>query len=162
MGKSRRAGVLNDGPYLDTACFCEQVVQEKDGTYSIIRLVNRITFWSSDVQPGIKLIMPLSLFISFKAGNVNGERELFLFQTTPSGKRGLMEYEWPLAITFQGDDTGKVVVVPGLIVRFESNGTYWIDIQLGKKIYTRLPLTISHSEEPDPTSNRFEGESDGR
>jgi hypothetical protein len=32
-----------DGPYLIAALICEKVLQEKDGTVSIIRMVDRVT-----------------------------------------------------------------------------------------------------------------------
>ncbi|MGH9740926.1 MAG: hypothetical protein ACRD51_01105, partial [Candidatus Acidiferrum sp.] len=31
------------GPYLQMACFCEKVLNEKDGVLSIIRVIDRLT-----------------------------------------------------------------------------------------------------------------------
>jgi len=48
-----RKGVIHmavnaDGPYLIAAVLCEKVLQEKDETVSIIRMVDRITLTTHD------------------------------------------------------------------------------------------------------------------
>jgi hypothetical protein len=83
MGKVRKRNKKTEGPYLDAACICEQLIEENDGAYSVIRWVNRLTFWESECQNDVVFHIPLILFIMFKAGNTIGKRELFLYQTNP-------------------------------------------------------------------------------
>ena len=135
------------GPYLDAALICEEVVQEKDKTISPIRLVNCITFHEQQPNPGAVLSLPLFLFISFKAGEIIGERKVSLYLVTPSGKRN--EFLKNYALTgFQGGDSGVTVVI-ALHVPYEKDGTYWIEIVVDRKRYSRVPLTIQFKPNPN-------------
>jgi hypothetical protein len=139
---------MGKGPYLDAALICEDLIQEKDWTVSAIRLVNRLTLHDLTPEPGAVLVLPLFFLASFKAGEVTGEHELWLYWTSPSGKRRQMPgIRQPHLLTFQGGDTGALAAVP-LFIRYEADGTYWLDVTLGKKRYSRVPLTLRTGEQP--------------
>lgn len=131
------------GPFLEAAFICEQVLKEKDGTYSAIRMVNRITFHEETFNPGTTILMPLVLVVSFKAGETTDTQQLSLYVTKPSGKRGPFEgYVFPHPIVFTGGDTGSFMALHNFPIQYETDGTYWIDVFLDKKRYSRLPLTV--------------------
>lgn len=144
MGKAEQSRKRQDeGPFLDAAFICEEVIKEKDGTYSAIRMVNRIIFHEQTFDLNTVISIPLILVISFKAGDVTGTRHLSLRITGPSGKRKPLEgFRFPQPLEFLGGDTGAFVAFPYLPIRYEVDGTYWIDVLLEKKRYSRLPLTI--------------------
>jgi hypothetical protein len=144
MAKARRAQKeAVGGPYLDAALICERVLQDKDGTYSAIRMVNRITFHEQTFSPGTLILMPLTLVVSFKAGDTTDTRQLSLYVTGPSGRRAPLEgYVFPHPVAFAGGDAGVFMSLPNLPIRYETDGTYWIDVLLEKKRYSRLPLTV--------------------
>jgi hypothetical protein len=142
--KKRQGG----GPYLDAALICEDLVQEKDFVVSAIRLVNRITAHEPKPEPGVFILLPLGLFIRFHSGDVTGERQLSLYWITPSRKRiKLQGFPQPQTLAFEGGDTGVVRSFP-LHLPYEADGTYWIDVVLDKKRYTRVPLTIKTGDKP--------------
>jgi hypothetical protein len=145
------------GPYLEAAFICEQLLQDKDGTYSAIRMVNRITFHEVTICPerGELIQVPLVAVVSFKAGDVQGNRELFLYLTTPSLKRGLFPgVNHPIYLRFEGGDTGVLLAFRGFPIAYEQEGTYWIDVVLGRKRLSRIPLTLKLKKEaPPPTSD---------
>ena len=144
MAKTRKR--LN-GPYLDAALICEECIQEKDLAISPIRAVNRITLRDIRPEANILVALPLSLVLSFKAGDVTDSRELTLYVVSPSGIREEFPvYSWPHAITFQGGDTGQIAVLP-IVLRYEADGTYWIEVVLGRKQLSRVPLTLLTSEQ---------------
>jgi hypothetical protein len=152
MAKARRATKKAvGGPYLEAAFICERVLQDKDGTYSAIRMVNRITFWEvvSEPERGTPFVIPLMAVVSFKAGDVREKRELYLHLTSPSGKRKLLPgFKFPMPLSFEDGDTGVLLPFQRLILRYEGEGTYWIDVVLGKKLYSRIPLTLVLRKEP--------------
>ncbi len=140
---TRSVKKASDGPFLDAALLCDQAIREKDHAYSAIRMVNRITFHDLVVERGTVIPISLTILVSFKAGGVKGQRRLFLYITNPSGSRGLLGgYEFPMALDFIGGDTGAVVRLVGFPLEYEKDGTYWIDVVLEKKRYSRFPLTL--------------------
>lgn len=145
------------GPFLDAALICEGIVLEKDGTYSAIRLINRITFHDLTVKKDVLVEMPLSILIGFKAGNLKDTRDLSIYVTNPSQKRELLQgWPSPFQIEFTGDDTGVVIPISGFYLRYDVDGTYWIDIILGGKRFSRLPLTLrtqNTNSVPNATDN---------
>jgi hypothetical protein len=151
MAKARRAPKeAVGGPYLDAALICERVLQDKDGAYSAIRLVNRITFFDLAVESGALISLPLAGMVSFKAGDVQGGRELFLYLTNPSGRREpLPGVKHPTRLEFQGGDTGVVMPFP-IQLNYEGDGTYWIDVELDGKVRSRMPLTFVTKKEAPP------------
>jgi hypothetical protein len=133
------------GPFLDSALICEQVIRERDGTYSAIRMVNRLTLHADAPAPGVILVTPVWLLVSFKAGIFQGTQSLLFFIEDPSGKR--YQPFHPAPMTFRGEDTGEVAVCP-LRLRYDKDGTYWIEIVLNRKRFSRIPLTIAFRKEP--------------
>src|SRR2546427_10117563 len=108
MAKARKPKEDQDsGPYLDAALVCEQVIREKDGAFSAIRLVNRLTIHDVAPASGTTLVSPLMLLVSFKAGEFNGSQELSLYVEDPSRSRHDLYQRTTL--TFQGGDTGQTV-----------------------------------------------------
>jgi hypothetical protein len=125
------------GPYLEAAFICELVLQDKDGAYSAIRMVNRITLWevTSEPEHGALLGVPLMAVVSFKAGDVQEAQDLYLYLTSPAGKREpLPGIVFPITISFEGGDTGTFLALGALAIRYEGQGTYWIDVRLGQRL----------------------------
>jgi hypothetical protein len=146
MGKAkRRMKTRVGGPFLDSALICEQVMRERDDTYSAIRMVNRLTIHEAAPARGTVLATHLALFVGFKAGDFQGEQTLLVFIENPSGKR-YQPYQ-PTTVTFLGGDTSAVAVCQ-LLLRYDKDGTYWIEIVLDGKRFSRIPITIAFRERP--------------
>ncbi len=78
----------SSGPYLVAALLCEKVLQEKDETISVIRMIDRITLTvnalsSPETIPST--IINLSALISLKSGSARGKGIVLLRVETPSG-----------------------------------------------------------------------------
>jgi hypothetical protein len=133
------------GPFLDSALICEQVIREHDGTYSAIRMVNRLTIHDDAPAPGVILVTSVWLLIGFKAGAFQGVQTLLFFIEDPSGKR-YQPYH-PSTMTFRGGDTGEVAVCP-LLLRYDTDGTYWIEIALNRRRFSRIPISLAFEKQP--------------
>ena len=131
--------IENSGPFLAAAFFCDKVLEEKDGTLSAIRMVNRITHTISapdapETMPSI--IINAFAVLSFKSGKARGKYTLKLLPTSPSGKK-MPEFSGP--VLFEGEDQG-VNVVLNLAICMEEEGLYWFDVMLNEQLITRMPL----------------------
>lgn len=130
-----------DGPYLIAALLCEKILQEKDETVSIIRMVDRVTLTtqaalSPETLPPIAL--NLNAFISFKSGSARGRHTVKLRIETPSG---LKLPEQLLPVLFEGEDRG-VNLILGINIVVDQEGVYWFDVLLEDVLLTRIPLRI--------------------
>jgi hypothetical protein len=145
---------IEGGPYLAFATVCEKVLQEKDETLSLIRMVDRVTvnIPSPDVfAAGAHLNLPIVVAIGFKSGEFRGTRELDLRLHTPGGEIVRTEgTPLPIRVFFRGEETGANFIMT-LMLDASSEGLYWIDVLLDGAVVTRLPLRIAHqSDEPQP------------
>lgn len=101
----------SSGPYLVAALLCEKVLQEKDGTISVIRMIDRITLTVNtlDLPETIpSTIINLSALISLKSGSARGKGIVKLRVETPSGLKLLDQL---LPVLFEGDDRGVNLIV---------------------------------------------------
>jgi hypothetical protein len=145
MAKAKRRIKQVGGPFLDSAVLCEQVICERDGTYSAIRMVNRLTIHDLAPASGVILLTPLWLFVGFKAGDFQGIQTLLFYIDDPSGKRH-QPYN-PTPMTFRGGDSGEVAACQ-LRLRYDTDGTYWIDCMLDSKRFSRIPISIAFEKKP--------------
>lgn len=131
----------SEGPYLIAAIICEKILQEKDETISLIRMVDRIVVTtnatgSPEAMPPVA--MNLAALISFKSGSARGRYIVKWRTETPSGNR-LPEQLLP--ILFEGDDRG-VNLILSLNMIAEQEGVYWFEVLLEEQLFTRIPLRV--------------------
>jgi hypothetical protein len=133
------------GPFLQTAVFCEKVLQEKDGVLSAIRIVDQFTVSSSvegtpELMPSINIAA--SLLITFKSGDIKGKWELKVKPVTPSGQE-LPGFIGP--VMFEGGHRGANVIIQ-YVLPAKEEGTYWFDVMLNDKLITKMPLKIVYTK----------------
>ncbi len=129
----------NSGPYLNAAVICEKVLQEKDETLSVIRMIDRFNvtvsaLGSPENLPPIPL--NLTVLISLKSGKARGRSTVKLRIESPSG---LKLPDQLLPVLFEGEDRG-VNLVMNLNLVIDQEGVYWFDVLLEEKLLTRMPL----------------------
>ena len=131
----------NSGPYLVAALLCERVLQEKDETISVIRMVDRIVV-TVNALGSPETIPPtpvnLSALISLKSGSARGRGTVKWRVETPSG---LKLPDQLLPVLFEGDDRGVNLIV-ALNLLIDQEGVYWFNVILEEKLLTRIPLRI--------------------
>lgn len=133
--------VNTDGPYLIAALLCEKVLQEKDETVSIIRMVDRITLTTHALgSPETLPPMPITLsaFISLKSGSARGRHTVKWRTETPSGMKSA---EQLLPVLFEGEDRGANLILT-LNMIIDQEGVYWFDVLLEDQLLTRIPLRV--------------------
>lgn len=129
-----------DGPWLQTAVLCEKVLQDKDGVVSLIRIVDRFTVTGGreapEQMPAVRITT--SAAITLKSGFARGKYIVSLKPVAPSGRK-LPEASMPVLL--EGEDRG-VSVIAEMTFQLDEEGLYWIDVCLGERLLTRMPLRI--------------------
>jgi hypothetical protein len=151
------------GPYVNLAAICERVLQEGDGSLSLIRVIDR--FVVSSVGPDVPTTMPpqtlqLTIVVSLRPGQAVGRYNVTLRPETPSGQQ-LDAIDLP--VNFEGGaDRGVNLIVRTDFVA-ELEGLYWFDVLLdGSTLLTRVPVRVLY--QPQRTAGagpRAEGSDDG-
>jgi len=141
----------NTGPFLSVAVFCENVIEDKSGVLSLIRLVDRLTV--SSQGPSAPEQMPQTplnwfLVLTFKSGSARGSVQVTIQPEFPSGLR--LD---PIKLTphFEGGNRGcNIVTRLGLML--SEPGIYWFRIHVGDALITQIPLEVIYSRTVVPGS----------
>lgn len=132
------------GPYINAALICEKVLQERDGVLTAVRIIDRMTVAVAATQGTPPDAMPPSIvqftiLIVLKAGVYKGMAPVGLVIHPPSGSAPIGQFNTD--IFFEGDDRGVNLVSP-LQFQVTEDGLYWIDVNCGNQLLTRIPLRV--------------------
>jgi len=132
------------GPYVQLACLCDQVIEDKSGALSLIRIIDTLTRTASG--PNIPEEMPpfqqtLTLVLALKSGNARGRNTLTIKPELPNG-----ETKDPLYFTvhFEGEERGTNTILQ-LNFPFDYEGLYWFEIWLADQHLTSIPLRVRYN-----------------
>ncbi len=128
-----------DGPYVQAACFCEQVIEAKDGPLSLIKIVD--TLWHQEVGPTPPEDLPafqyqLKLVLMFKSGRAEGRHEVKVVPELPNGESETAVMQ---TVHFEGDEKGVNIVLQFVYV-FRLEGLYWFKVLIDNELATKIPL----------------------
>lgn len=137
---------FEQGPYVQLACFCERVLEQKDGVLSLIRVINRVT--QSATGPEAPREMPpfvyrLSAVIALRSGQARGRHEVKIVRELPSGLKDT-ERAPTFTVHLTGQEQGHNIVV-NIEMPFEQEGLYWFDVLFDDELLTRMPLRVSYT-----------------
>lgn len=141
--------VFERGPFLALAVFCEQVIEDKSGVLSLIRIVDRLlvsTYGST--APDQMPATPLSwtLVLSFKSGEARGSHPIKIEPELPAGLR-----LQPLILSahFEGGNRGQNIIYR-LNMKLEMPGVYWFRIYVDDQFVTQIPMEVIYSRTVTP------------
>src|SRR5947209_6595606 len=141
MAKSRKKA---SRPWVAAAVLCENVLEEKDGVLTAVRIIDTFTITAS---PGWDRKTPIRIAISgllsFRSGEVEGERTIRVFGTSPKKERTKF---YDLRATFLGGNTGVNIKLE-FLMGFKHEGTHWLDVYVDKWHATRIPITVVFRED---------------
>jgi hypothetical protein len=131
------------GPFLQAACFAEQVIEDKSGVISLIRIIDTITRGASgpevpDEMPPFTFGMKLVLMI--KSGEAHGRHEIRIRPEEPSG---LHQPPVSLPVHLEGGIFGTNLV-NDFHYTFEQEGTYWFRIYFDDEFWTSIPFRVRY------------------
>src|SRR4051794_32540605 len=98
--------MANKLPFVQAACICERVIQDKDDIFSLIRIVDTYYLQPMPNAPqGAVGVIELSVFVSVKSGDLKGSYEMSLRLRTPTDEVKQLT-ENPLPIVLNGGEHG--------------------------------------------------------
>lgn len=127
-------------PLLNAALFCDKVLQEQDGTVSLIRVVDRVQMVipPQGLPSGFKPLIMIVVFIAVKSGPVIGERTVTIRIVRPSGNS---DQVGDARLKLVGGDQGQNVVF-NLQIGVDEEGLHWFPVIIDEVEITRIPLMI--------------------
>ena len=137
------------GPYLSVAAFCEQVIEDKSGVLSLIRIVDRLDFIIQG--PNAPEEMPVSnlnltLVLTLKSGDARGSHEVKIVPELPSGETLSPSI---LSVHLEGGNRGA-----DLISKFDMPlampGVYWFKIYIDGEFLTQTPIEVIYTRVVSP------------
>lgn len=140
---------MDNLPYLTAALICERVLQEKDGSLSVIRIVDRAEakiHVQGDApieqmqQAGMNPTLQLMMLVGIKSGSFKGKGLITIEAEKPSGEK--TPNIATLELDFTGGDQGQNIIV-NLQVQLKEQGLHWLNIQFNGSLLTRVPFTLA-------------------
>ena len=140
----------NTKPLVAQACVCEQMLQDKDGVSSLIRVVD--TFYLADPPAGvpdnIKAAIQCTAVVSLKSGALKGKSVASLRIRSPSGKLRTIVEKWPLEF-LEAEEYGANISVR-MTLEAKELGLYVIDVLWEGETLTSIPIRLKKAPETDP------------
>ena len=135
---------LEQGPYIQMAGLCEQVIEDKTGALSLIRIIDTITH--TEARPDAPTEMPsvtypMKMVIMLKSGRARGRHELRIIPELPSGET---KPPFTRSVQMEGEERGFNNII-NMVFTFTMEGLYWFNIHLDDSLLTRVPLRIKYN-----------------
>lgn len=130
-------------PYLTAALLCEKVLEEKSGTLSAVRIIDRLEYELQTNVPelaklDIKPIIPFTALICLKSGPVVGKVKVSFDGIRPSGKSKRLI---TLEVDLKGGDQGQNLVL-NMGITVEEEGLHWFEVRVDEALLTKIPLML--------------------
>jgi hypothetical protein len=133
-------------PYLCMAILCEQVLIDKDGVLSAVRIVDKVLIKPvvSSTIPGLpKPAVILTGLVGFRSGGFRGNKTVRVVARSPDGK---VLIDTAVPAKFQGKKNETFILRANMALEVEKQGLYYIDAFLDGKLVNRIPLEVEHLE----------------
>jgi hypothetical protein len=135
---------FEQGPFIQAAALCEQVIEDKTGVLSLIRIVDTITH--TEARPDAPIDMPpvtypLKMVIMLKSGRSRGRHELKISPELPSGE---IKQTFTRSIQLEGEERGANNII-NMLFTFTMEGLYWFNIYLDDSLLARIPMRIKYN-----------------
>jgi len=119
------------------------MLHEKDGSLSVIRITDKLTYKLVGMPPGYKPMASISGLVALKSGPVTGDHTLRIIAERPSGDRKEV-FSFPLKLV--GKEQGQNIIL-NITIGIDEDGLYWFDVVFDDDVLTRIPLIIAKQPE---------------
>ena len=135
---------FEQGPYIQMAGLCEQVIEDKTGVLSLIRVIDTITHTVAHPDAPVEMppiTYPIKLVVMLKSGSTSGPRELKIIPELPSGET---KKPYMHTIQLESEEHGVNHII-NMLFTFTLEGLYWFNVYLDEALLTRIPLRLKYS-----------------
>ena len=131
------------GPFLQAGCLVENVIEEKTGVLSLIRIIDTVTRTLASPDPPEDLPpfpYTIKLVLMFKSGMARGRSTIRVLPELPTGAS--LD---PMTVTahFEGEEKGQNVVM-NLALMLTHEGLYWFHVDVDGERLTSIPLRVKY------------------
>jgi len=133
-----------DGPYIQAACFCDMVIEDKAGVLSLLRIIDTLTHSVASPTPPDEMSpfgYTLKLVLMLKSGAARGRHNLKIVPELPNGTT---QPPTEVTVHFEGEEKGQNIVADMNFV-FTLEGLYWFNVYLGETKLTSIPLRVKYN-----------------
>jgi len=139
---------FESGPYVQAACFCENILRDVDGTTSLIKIIDTLTHTVANPDPPENLPpfpYTFNLALLLKSGTVVGRHEIKIVPEVPTGETKTPQIQ---TVHFEGEEKGCGIIMKMTFI-FEHEGLYWFDIFFDdeKQKLTSIPLRVKYNRQ---------------
>ena len=135
--------VAGDGPFIQVACFCEQVIEDKTGVLSLIRIIDTLTHGAAGPTPPDEMppfVYPLKFVLMMKSGAARGRHNVRIQPELPNGST---QDSINITAHFEGEEKGHNIVA-NLSFNFTLEGLYWFNVFLDDTKLTAIPFRVKY------------------
>lgn len=157
MEQADERSPFSHGPFVTVACFCDQVIEGKDGVLSLIRVIDRLDTTAqgpAELSPEMPPY-PWKGFVvlSIKSGIVSGRHTIKVVPVDPGRAPGN-----PIMLDAQleGGNKGFNIILQTAYT-FTKEGVYWFEVYFDDKLWTQMPFEVSYRRIVMSTSRRPPG-----
>lgn len=134
---------FREGPYVQMAAFCEQVIEDKTGVLSPIRIIDALTQTAAGPEP--PLDMPsfshsMKLLIMLKSGRAQGRHEIKIIPQSPSAET---QEPFVRSVQLEGEERG-VNIIANMTYTFDMEGVYWFNVYFDDSLLTKIPFRVRY------------------
>jgi len=140
--------LFEQGPYIQAACICEMVLEDKGGALSMIRVIDTITHAAPNHEhPGE---MPhftynLRMVIMLKSGKARGRYEMKIVPELPSGE---LKQPFSRYVQMEGEERGCNNII-NMGFPFTMEGLHLFNVYFDNALLTRIPFRVRY----EPNAN---------
>lgn len=134
---------FEDGPYIQAACFCDMVIRDDTGAFSLIRIIDTYNTHAQGPEPPYQMPpmqVSLNMMIMFKSGAATGRSEIKIKPEYPNGESKAPSI---FSVHFDGEEKGANIRAT-FNLKLELEGLYWFYVYVEDQLKTAVPLRVKY------------------
>ncbi len=135
---------FEEGPFVQVACFCENVIEDRQGVLSLIKIIDTINHTASGSETPETMppfVYPFWTVIMLKSGRARGRYNIKIKPEFPDGSS---QNPIERSIHFDGEEKGSNLVIR-MAFSFTMEGLYWFYVYLDDTKLTSMPLRVRYN-----------------
>jgi hypothetical protein len=148
-------GMSKRGPFVQIAAFCENILEQKEESGSVMTAVRIVDTYTLEVPKGMPAHATPAIrvrgLIALKAGDVTGSHKVELVMENPVGERRSLSPEGGWPAVFKGGEIGFNAKLDFLL-GVKNFGLCWFDVLFDGELLTRMPLRLRRIEATEPAT----------
>lgn len=135
---------FEEGPYVQAAAFCAEVIEDKTGALTLVRMIDTVTHTVMGPDPPAEMPpvpFQAKLVIALKSGKVEGGHQVRVVPVLPSGET---ESAMERTVHLAGDERGTNLVV-NTSMTFKMEGLHWFNVYFDDELLTRIPFRVRYA-----------------